>query len=63
MNKKGAYSIDDFCFMHGISRTLFYKLLKQKKGPDVMKVGRRTLISVEAAQRWREKFTEKSQGG
>ncbi len=61
MNERCAYSIPDFCSAHGISRTQFYNLLKQKNGPDIMKIGKRTLISVEAAERWREKVTKQSQ--
>ena len=48
-----ALSVFGFCVAHGLSRSLFYRLLRSGAGPRVMKCGRRTLISVEAAQRWR----------
>ena len=45
MTNKAAQSIDEFCVSHGISRAMFYKILSQGRGPRVMKVGTRTLIS------------------
>lgn len=52
----GALSIDSFCEAHGISRAYYFKIQKLGLGPDVMAIGRRRLISVEAAARWRKKF-------
>ncbi len=49
----GAYSVYGFCLAHGLSRRKFYYMRRAGEGPRVMKCGRRTLISVEAAQRWR----------
>jgi len=49
-----AQSIEDFCKSNGISRSLFYKLRRQGRGPRIVKVGRRTLISSEAASEWRK---------
>jgi len=46
---KATESIPQFCSSHNISRTHLYELIKQGKGPRLMKVGRRTLISQEAA--------------
>lgn len=51
---KDAYSVDEFCMLFGIGRTFFYDLLKNNKGPQLMKVGRRTLISRNAADHWRK---------
>ena len=51
-----AYSIPQFCSAHSISRALFYLLLKEGRAPLVMKVGRRTLISTEAAAAWRRRM-------
>ena len=42
-----------FCRRHGISRAHFYNLSKNGEAPAVMRVGRRTLISAEAAAEWR----------
>ena len=48
-----AFSIAEFCRRHGISRAHFYNLSKNGEAPAVMRVGRRALISVEAAAEWR----------
>jgi predicted DNA-binding transcriptional regulator AlpA len=52
----GANSIPSFCRAHGISRATFYNLLKRGEGPIVMKVGKRTLVSDEAAAAWRRRM-------
>jgi hypothetical protein len=49
----GAYSVYGFCLAHGLSRRKLYYMLEAGDGPRIMKCGTRTLISVEAAQRWR----------
>ena len=51
-----AYSIAEFCEAHNISRATFYSLLESGRGPVVMKVGRRRLISNESAGRWRARM-------
>jgi len=49
-----AYSIPEFCRVHGgISEAFFHKLVSEGRGPKLMKVGARTLISIEAATAWR----------
>jgi hypothetical protein len=49
-----AYSIPEFCKTHGdISQAFFHALVAKGKGPRLMKIGARTLISVEAAAEWR----------
>jgi hypothetical protein len=48
-----AYTIQNFCRAHDISRPLFYRLLADGRGPRTMRVGRRVLISAEAAADWR----------
>ena len=60
-----AFSVTDFCAAHSLSRGKFYGLLKLGLGPRIMKVGRRTLVSREAAADWRhdmERHTA-TQGG
>jgi hypothetical protein len=50
----GAFSIEQFCAAHGgISQSFFHKLVGEGRGPKLMKVGARTLISIEAAAEWR----------
>jgi hypothetical protein len=46
-----AYSIQEFCRRHRISIQLFYKY--ESDMPDTFNVGKRRLISREAAARWR----------
>ena len=48
-----AYNVLGFCLAHGLSRSTFYALRHAGAGPRIMKCGRRTLISIEAAQAWR----------
>ena len=48
-----AFSIDEFCAAHGISRAMYYLLAKAGKAPRTMCVGARRLISEEAASDWR----------
>jgi hypothetical protein len=51
---KPASTIAQFCAEHGnISKSFFHKLVNEGKGPRLMKIGRRTLISAEAAAEWR----------
>ena len=51
-----AYSVPQFCLAYSISRSKFYELLNDGDGPKIMKVGSRTLISVEAADIWRKRL-------
>jgi hypothetical protein len=55
-----AMSIRDFCARHGISRALFYLLQARNEAPNVMIVGKRRLIAMEEALRWREQRTAAS---
>lgn len=55
-NEAATLTIPKFCDSHHISRTHFYELVKQGRGPRLMKVGRRTLISQEAAADWRRRM-------
>ncbi len=51
-----AYSIQQFCDSHNISRSLFYLLEKEGRVPKTFKVGRRRLVSREAAEKWRREM-------
>lgn len=50
---KPTYTIAGFCDDHHISKAFLYKLIKDGKGPRLMRVGRRTLVSAESAADWR----------
>ena len=56
--QRAAFSVDEFCAAHAITKPLFYKLLKAGQGPRIMKCGTRTLISIEAAADWRRAMEE-----
>ncbi len=60
--KKGntVFSVQDFCDEHGISRNHLYTLWARGEGPVAMRVGRRRLITVEAAAAWRRRMEEAS---
>ena len=48
-----ALSVPEFCEAFRISRDFYYKLKRQGRAPREMKLGNRTLISLEAAAEWR----------
>ena len=48
-----AMSIEQFCKAHNISEEMFYKIGRQGKGPRLMRVGTRKLVSMESAAGWR----------
>jgi hypothetical protein len=45
--------VAEFCDAHRISQAKYYELKKSGSAPVEMKVGRRRLISCEAASAWR----------
>jgi hypothetical protein len=51
-----VYDVSGFCKAHFISRAFFYKLQQLGRGPQIMKVGRRTLVSSAAAAEWVERM-------
>ena len=57
---KLAYTVPQFCGGYNLSRTHFYALLKEGKGPRLMKVGRRSLISADSAAAWRKRMEDET---
>lgn len=55
-----AYTVKQFCEAVGISLRTFYTLREKKKAPAVIRIGRRTLIRVEAAEQWLRKCEGKA---
>jgi transposase-like protein len=51
-----AYTVDELCARHRISRGLLYALWREGKGPAFMKLGHRRLVSAESAARWRQQI-------
>jgi hypothetical protein len=60
VTERSASTITEFCEAHRISRTRYYELKDEGLAPDEMVVGRRRLISNEAAARWRAAREAKS---
>jgi len=50
---RAAFSIPEFCEAHRISVRAYFKMKAEGWGPSELHVGRRVLISFEAAARWR----------
>jgi predicted DNA-binding transcriptional regulator AlpA len=47
-----AFGILEFCTAVGISEDFFYKLKRQGQAPRLLKIGARTMVSVQAANEW-----------
>ena len=60
---QAAYTIAEFCAAHRISRTHLHNLMKLGQGPRIMRLGRRVLISPEAASEWRHDLEQTTAGG
>lgn len=56
--QKQFFSVPEFCASHSISRGHFYRLMKDGMAPAIIKVGKRTLISAEAAADWRRRMEQ-----
>lgn len=51
---RDAFTIEEFCSRHGISKSAYFKLQAAGEGPRVMRVSLRGVrISREAAAEWR----------
>jgi hypothetical protein len=50
---RAAFTVPEFCEAHRISQAKYYQMKKEGWGPVEMEVGRRRLISYEAASAWR----------
>jgi len=57
-----ALSIAQFCDAHNISEGFYYKLKRQGIGPCEMKLGARTLITLESAAEWRRERENATRG-
>jgi hypothetical protein len=53
-----AYSIEEFCRRHSISRATYYNLKLAGKGPREGHALGRVLITRESARDWRERISE-----
>ncbi|HZW20241.1 hypothetical protein [Noviherbaspirillum sp.] len=57
---KPVFTIRQFCEDHDLSKAFFYKLVRNGLGPKVLKVGRRSMVTTEAAAEWRAAMQERS---
>jgi hypothetical protein len=55
-----AYTVDGFCEAHNVPKSTYYELKKRGQAPREMQVGRRRLISAEAAAEWRRRMEAES---
>jgi len=55
--KRIAFSIEEFCLLAGIGRSLAYKEIQSGRLPT-RKVGRRTLITASCAHEWLERLPD-----
>lgn len=53
---RATSTVAQFCADHNISKSFFYELVRKGHGPRLLKLGRRTLISAEAAADWRRQI-------
>lgn len=60
--QRDAYSIDSFCEAHSISRASYYRLKAEGKAPREIHIGRKPIITREAAEDWRRSMESASQG-
>jgi hypothetical protein len=51
-----AFTIEEFCSRHRITKRRFYELCASGRGPRLMRLGRRPLISREAAADFRRRL-------
>ena len=61
-DSRAAYTINEFCVAHRISRSKFYQLIDAGLAPRTMRIGTKVLISHEAAADWRASLEAASNG-
>jgi hypothetical protein len=55
-----AYTVNEFCDAHRVSRGKLYQLWAEGTGPKFINVGVKRIISFEAAAAWRAKMESES---
>jgi hypothetical protein len=55
-----AFTIEEFCHCHRISKTLFYELRRRGLAPDVAELLGKKIITHESAAKWRKERTAAS---
>ncbi len=57
-----AYTLREFCKAYKTSRSKLYLLWEEGKGPKTFRIGRKILISADAARKWIKKLENSDQG-
>ena len=57
---RDAFGVDEFAARNGLSRGTLYNLWQRGEGPRYMQVGKRRLISCEAAAEWRRRMERRA---
>jgi predicted DNA-binding transcriptional regulator AlpA len=60
VSERKTYYLQEFCEAYSISRSQVYKLWEEGKGPLCARMGKRRVISVEAARAWFRKLEEEA---
>jgi len=58
--KRHAFTINEFCWSHGISRATYYNLKARDEAPAEMRVLGKVLITEAAAAKWRKQAAARS---
>jgi hypothetical protein len=53
LGDRAAFTVDEFCSAHRISRSKLYQMWNAGIGPRIMRIGTKVLITIEAAEAWR----------
>jgi hypothetical protein len=53
---KSAQTINEFCEDNRICRATYYNLRKSGRGPKIIKIGAKTIITDENAAEWRARM-------
>ena len=59
LDTRQVLTIAQFCDDHQISRGFFNVLKQRGEGPDCIRIGRRVLVTLAAAEDWRNRYTER----
>lgn len=58
-----AFAVEEFCRSARLSRSFFYRLCREGRGPATFKVGRRRFVRVAAAELWLKQQEERATFG
>ena len=56
-----SYTVEEFCRMHKMCVSMFYKLRREGNGPKIMKINSKTLVSDKSNQEWVQRMEENSE--